>query len=47
MNTESVTATDDADRPTFRGCVFCYSAEWAYYGAKKAASRLSGTEGGD
>ncbi len=22
-------------RPKFRGCVFCYSAEWAYYGAKK------------
>ncbi|TQR22131.1 hypothetical protein C9J85_04970 [Haloferax sp. wsp5] len=37
--------TDDTkslDRPTFRGCVFCYSAEWAYYGAKKAAKSVSG-----
>ncbi|WP_268895826.1 hypothetical protein [Halosimplex salinum] len=24
-----------ASKPKFRGCVFCYSAEWAYYGAKK------------
>ncbi|ELZ25474.1 hypothetical protein C475_10599 [Halosimplex carlsbadense 2-9-1] len=37
-----MTATADAGdsedgptTPTFRGCVFCYSAEWAYYGAKK------------
>lgn len=35
----AATATDDetADapsRPTFRGCLFCYSAEWAYYGVK-------------
>ncbi|WP_336339191.1 hypothetical protein [Haloarcula brevis] len=36
--------TDDADgpdRPTFRGCVFCYGAEWAYYGAKKAVGSVS------
>jgi len=33
------TATDDTDeeptRPRFRGCVFCYSAEWLAYGARK------------
>ena len=34
--------TGAPDRPTFRGCVFCYSAEWAYYGAKKAAKSVSG-----
>jgi len=39
---ESADATDGVDRPKFRGCVFCYSAEWAYYGAKQAANRLSG-----
>jgi len=27
--------TDDLDTPKFRGCLVCYSAEWAYYGAKK------------
>jgi hypothetical protein len=30
---------DDVDaiqRPRFRGCVFCYSAEWAVYVGKKA-----------
>jgi len=32
------------DRPTFRGCVFCYSAEWAYYGAKKAAKSVSASD---
>jgi len=34
---------DDAtpDRPKFRGCVFCYGAEWAYYGAKTAARSVS------
>ena len=26
---------ESPSRPTFKGCVFCYSAEWAYYGAKK------------
>jgi hypothetical protein len=45
MSTQSADTTDSVDRPTFRGCVFCYSAEWAYYGAKKAAGRLSGTDG--
>jgi len=37
--------SDDADTttgPTFRGCMFCYSAEWAYYGLRKAAGRVSG-----
>lgn len=30
-------------RPKFRGCVFCYAGEWAYYGAKKALG--SATDG--
>jgi len=30
-----------AERPQFRGCVFCYSAEWAYYGAKKAVGSVT------
>ncbi|MFY4814114.1 hypothetical protein ACOJIV_15625 [Haloarcula sp. AONF1] len=33
--------TGNLDRPTLRGCVFCYSAEWAYYGVKKAARSVS------
>ncbi|MGB9953320.1 MULTISPECIES: hypothetical protein [unclassified Haloarcula] len=36
--------TEGLDRPTFRGCVFCYSAEWAYYGAKKAVRSVSATD---
>lgn len=36
--------TESLDRPTFRGCVFCYSAEWAYYGAKKAARSVSSAD---
>lgn len=32
------------DRPTFRGCVVCYSAEWAYYGAKQVVKSVSGSE---
>ncbi len=34
-------ADDDSGRPKFRGCVFCYAGEWAYYGAKKAAGSAS------
>jgi hypothetical protein len=33
---------DELDRPKFRGCVFCYAGEWAYYGAKKAAGTVTG-----
>ncbi|MFB6140028.1 MAG: hypothetical protein ABEJ26_06305 [Halosimplex sp.] len=36
--TATADRTEDADGPTapeFRGCLFCYGAEWAYYGAKK------------
>jgi hypothetical protein len=36
--------TESLDRPTFRGCVFCYSAEWAYYGAKKAVRSVSSAD---
>ncbi len=35
---------EDADalqRPRFRGCVFCYSGEWAVYAGRKAYRRLS------
>ena len=38
MSTEN---DDDPARPEFRGCVFCYAGEWAYYGAKKAAGSVS------
>jgi len=42
MSTES--ADEDAARPEFRGCVFCYAGEWAYYGAKKAVSSATGSQ---
>ncbi|WP_324662492.1 hypothetical protein [Haloarcula sediminis] len=35
---------DDSGRPTFRGCVFCYAGEWAYYGAKKAVGSATGSQ---
>jgi len=38
----SMSSKQENQRPEFRGCVFCYSAEWAYYGAKKAAKSVSG-----
>jgi len=34
---------DECERPEFRGCVFCYAGEWAYYGAKRAAGKVSGS----
>jgi len=37
-------ASESSDRPQFRGCVFCYSAEWAYYGAKKAVGSVTGSQ---
>lgn len=36
----------DLTTPEFRGCVFCYSAEWGLYGARKAAKRLGEDEDG-
>lgn len=48
-STSTTTATADTDeaderpnRPTFRGCFFRYSAEWAYYGAKKSIGAVRG-----
>ncbi len=35
----------DLATPEFRGCVFCYSAEWGIYGVRKAAKQLG--DGGD
>lgn len=32
-------ATDDTNRPEFRGCVFCYAAEWAYHGLRQITGR--------
>ncbi|MFB6304296.1 MAG: hypothetical protein ABEH47_03950 [Haloferacaceae archaeon] len=29
------------DRPRFRGCVVCYSAEWVAYGARRLRRRVS------
>ena len=40
MSSETAGA-DELTRPKFRGCIICYSAEWAYYGAKKAAGTVS------
>jgi len=37
-------AVDETERPEFRGCVFCYAGEWAYYGAKKAAGKVSDSQ---
>jgi hypothetical protein len=28
-------------QPSFRGCVFCYSAEWVAYGLKRAYSAVA------
>jgi len=38
------TASETSDRPEFRGCVFCYAGEWAYYGAKTAVGKVSGSQ---
>jgi len=35
---------EDTDRPEFRGCMFCYAGEWAYYGAKKAVGSVRGAQ---
>jgi hypothetical protein len=40
-NVDVETATADNERPEFRGCVFCYSAEWAAYAGKKGYRALS------
>lgn len=28
-------ATESVQRPSFKGCVFCYAGELAYYGVRK------------
>jgi hypothetical protein len=33
-------SAETENRPEFSGCVFCYSAEWAYYGAKKGIKAI-------
>jgi len=38
--TEEATA-EESSRPEFRGCMFCYAAEWVAYGARKAAGSTS------
>ncbi|WP_310901014.1 hypothetical protein [Haloarcula onubensis] len=30
----------EPSRPQFRGCVFCYSAAWAYYSLRKATGAV-------
>ncbi|WP_262178022.1 hypothetical protein [Haloarcula laminariae] len=41
----SADGTDDtSDRPEFRGCLFCYAGEWAYYGAKTAVGKVSDSQ---
>jgi|APHM01.1.fsa_nt_gi hypothetical protein len=32
--------TEAERKPQFKGCIFCYSAEWAYYGAKKGIQAI-------
>ena len=29
---------EPASQPRFKGCIFCYSAEWLVHGAKKSAN---------
>jgi len=31
----------DAQQPEFRGCIFCYSAEWALYAGRKTYRKLT------
>ncbi len=31
---------ETVSQPEFRGCVFCYSAEWALYAGRKARQKL-------
>lgn len=38
---DAETATDDDQHPEFRGCVFCYSAEWMAYAGKKGYRAIS------
>jgi len=33
-------SVEESERPEFRGCLFCYAGEWAYYGAKKTVSSV-------
>lgn len=33
--------SDDVKQPEFRGCMFCYSAEWTAYAAKRGYRVLS------
>lgn len=44
----SVPPEEDGDeqpsRPRFKGCIFCYSAEWIAHGVKKSATALRGRE---
>jgi len=35
---------EERERPEFRGCVFCYAGEWAYYGAKKAVGKAQSSQ---
>ena len=35
---------EQASRPQFKGCIFCYSAEWIVHGAKKVADAIHGRD---
>lgn len=37
--------TEEAKRPKFRGCLVCYGAEMAIYGASRLRTRLAGADG--
>ena len=35
---------ESASRPRFKGCIFCYGAEWIAHGAKTSANVIRGRE---
>jgi len=39
-STNAEIGADERQRPEFRGCMFCYSAEWALYAGRKTYETL-------
>ena len=39
-STEENESAESPTKPRFKGCVFCYSAEWAYYGLKRGLNTV-------
>ncbi|ERG96187.1 hypothetical protein [Haloquadratum walsbyi] len=40
MSEHEETSVETESKPEFKGCVFCYSAEWVYYGARKGIQAI-------